>query len=225
MGGIGSSRWKDHQKAPAVESAHQLDVAAFEPALRHDQIDGELPLTDSRTGEVNSQFSFSLGPVSRDGSRRLMIDPGDNGRKQWVRLERARLGWYWAWLFCCPSDCGRRTRRLYALPKWMVFACRACSGLTYRSSQRHDARVDQALRDPVGFEMARIGAPQTLHSRRATAWLMFAAFERRTMARKGRSWGRRSTTTWSRVAAQMRQDYERKWGFGLEDVARIASGG
>lgn len=225
MGGSGSTRWKNHQKAPRVEDAFELDVMGLAPALQHDQIDGELSLTDSQTGEVNSQFSFSLGPVSVGGSRLLMIDPGDNSRKQPIHLERAQRGWYSGWLFRCPSDCGQRARKLYALPRWLVFTCRACAGLTYRSSQRHDARLDQLLRDPLGFQMARNRAPQTPDSDRVTTWLMFAALERRTKTRKGRGWGRKSTTPWTRMAAEMRADYERRWGFPPEAAGRIARGG
>ena len=223
MGGSGSSRWKDHQKAPRVEDALELDVMCLAPGLQHDQIDGELSLTDNQTGEVNRQFSFSLDPVTRDGSRRLMIDPGDNRRKQPILLERAERGWYSGWLFRCP-DCGRAARKLFADRRWLKFTCRKCGGLTYRSSQRHDARVDQAARDPLGFQMARDRASQTPGSQRVTAWLMFAALERTAKARKGRGWGRRSTTPWTRMAAEMRADYERRWGFPPEAAGRIARG-
>ena len=120
MGGIGSSRWKDHEKAPVVEDCRQLNVVAFEPALKHDQISGLLRWTDSGM-EITDELSFALHPVSRNRSRILMIDPGGNRRTQSIRLERARLGWYSGWLFRCPSDCERRARKLFALPRWMVF--------------------------------------------------------------------------------------------------------
>ncbi len=224
MGGKGSTRWRNHRRATCIEDALKLDVARLAPALRHDQIDGILSRSSGPEDDVASRLSFFLGPVSAAGTRLLMIDPGDNRRKQPIHLEPAQRGWYRSWLFVCP-DCGRAVRKLYADRRWLKFMCRKCGGLTYRSAQTHDSRVDQALRDPVGFQMARDRAPQTLHSRRATAWLMFAALERRTKARKGRGWGRKSTTPWSRMAAEMRADYERRWGFPLEDSGRIARGG
>ncbi len=198
MGGFGSTRWNSHQKAPVIEDCHQLDVASLEPALKHDQIDGELPLTDNRTGEVNGQFSFSLGPVSRDGSRRLVIEPGDNRRRQSIRLEPAQRGWYRSWLFVCPTDCGRRARKLFADRRWLKFMCRKCGGLTYASAQTHDSRLDLARRDPEGFIQSRARAPRTIHSQLVTSFLALEALD---PCRPGRGWGRRSTTPWSRVAA------------------------
>ena len=225
MGGKGSTRWRNHRRATCVEDALKLDVARLAPALRHDQIDGILSRSSGPEDDVASRLSFFLGPVSAAGTRLLMIDPGDNRRRQSIRLERAQRGWYSGWQFRCPANCGRRSRRLYALPKWMVFACRACSGLTYRSAQTHDSRLDQALRDPVGFQMARNRAPQTLHSRRVTAWLTYTALERAAKPRKGRGWGRRSVSSGTRMITQMHREFRDKWGFGLADVARIARGG
>ena len=222
MGGSGSTRWKNHQKASAIEDCHLLNVAAFEPALNRDQKTGVLRWTNSQTGEVTAEFSFSLSPVSEAGTCRLAIEPTSGGRKQSFQLERTRLGWYWAWLFCCPSDCGRRTRRLYALPKWMVFACRHCGGLTYRSTQTHDSRLDLARRDPVGFIQSRAGAPKTDRSRMVTSWLVMDAMNTR---RSGRGWGRHAVTSGSRAIDQMHQEFRDKWGFGLADVARVARGG
>jgi hypothetical protein len=186
MGGPGSTRWKDYQKAPVVEDCHQLDVSAFEPAFRHNQTTGVFKWTNPR-GEVTAEFAFSLGPISEDGSRALLIEPSSGGRKQSFQLQRVQRGWYSGWLFHCPSDCGRRVRKLYALPKWMVFGCRQCAGLTYRSVQQHDSRLDLALRDPWAFKMARSRAPETSNSRLVTARLTFTALERATKPRKGRS--------------------------------------
>jgi hypothetical protein len=222
MGGSGSTRWRNHQKAPRVEDTLQLDVMCLAPGLQHDQIDGELPLADSRTGEVNSQFSFSLRPLNRDGSRLLMIDPGNNRRRQPIRLERAQRGWYRSWLFVCPADCGRRARKLYALPKWMVFSCRRCGGLTYRSSQEHDSRLDLARRDLEGFIQSRSKAPKTDRSRMVTSFLLLDAMNTHS---SGRGWSRGSVSSGSRAISQMHREFRDKWGFELADVGRVARGG
>jgi hypothetical protein len=190
MGGKGSTRWNDHQRAPLIEHARELSVAAIKPALERSPVTGVLRWTDPGTEEVTAEFVFSIGPVSEGGSRRLLIEPTDGGRKQSVLLEPVRLGWYSGLLFACPADCGRRSRRLFARPPWESFLCRRCAGLVYRSSQQHDARVDQALRDPWAFQMTRSRAPETSHSRLVTARLTFTALERATKPRKGRSWGR-----------------------------------
>jgi hypothetical protein len=222
MGGIGSSRWKDHQRAPRVEDTHQLDVTALEPALKHGQSDGILRWTDGEMDDITGSLTFSLGPATRDGTRQLMIDPGSAGRRQPVQLERAQRGWHLGWLFRCPTDCGRRARKLYALPRWMVFTCRQCAGLTYRSTQRHDSRLDLARRDPEGFIQARSRAPRTENSGTVTHWLVMDAMNAN---RRGRGWGQKSTTTWTRIVDRFRADYERKWGFPPEDAGRIARGG
>jgi hypothetical protein len=218
MGGIGSSRWKDHRRAPRVEDTLRLDVVVFVPALKHDQLTGLLQWTDNQAGEVTAEFVFSMEPVSRDGSRLLVIEATGEGRKQWVRLERAQRGWHFGWLFRCPTDCGRRARKLYALPLWMVFSCRQCAGLTYRSAQRHDSRLDLARRDPEGFIESRSLAPKTENSERATHWLVMEAMNTH---RRGRGWGRKSITPWTRMAAKWRQDYNDR----LEQAGRIARGG
>ena len=223
MGGKGSSRWKDHQKAPVVEDAHQLNATAFGPALMHDQTTGILQWTNSQTGEVTAEFVFALGPVSEHGLRCLMIEPTSGGRKQSFQLERAQQGWYSGWLFRCPSDCGRRVRKLYALPKWMTFMCRCCGGLAYRTTQQHDSRLDLARRDPEGFIQSRSRAPNTANSQLVTASIASEAQD--PYRRPGRGWGRRSTTPLSRMAAQWRQEYIDRWGFPPEDAGRIARGG
>ena len=222
MGGKNSTRWRNHQRAPLVEDCHQLIATAFDPAVNLGQKAGILRWTNSQAGEVTGEFSFSLGPVSEAGSRLLLIEPTSGGRKQSFQMDRARLGWYAGWLFHCPTNCGRRVRKLYALPKWMVFSCRQCGGLTYRSTQTHDSRVDLARRDPEGFIQSRSRAPNTDKSRMVTAWLVMDA---QNSYRPGRGWGRKSTTPVSRMVAQWRQEYIDKWGFPPEDSARIARGG
>ncbi len=74
---------------------------------------------------------------------------------------------YW---FKCPvvrkgTSCHRRVGRLYLPPGATLFGCRTCYGLTYRSSQTHDARVDTLRRDPF----ALLGA---LHSARLSDKLL-----------------------------------------------------
>ena len=222
MGGKGSTRWKDHQKAPLVEDARQLDVAAFELELQRDQTTRILRWTDPGTEEVTAEFVFSLEPTSEDGTLRLMIEPTGEGRKQSIRLERVQRGWYWDWLFRCPTDCGRRARKLYALPKWMVFSCRRCAGLSYRSTQQHDSRLSLARRDPEGFIQSRSRAPKTVRSQLVTESF---AFEALNPYRPGRGWGTKSTTSVTRAIAEMRQDFIDRWGFAPEESGKVASGG
>lgn len=221
MGGKGSTRWGNHRRATCVEDALKLDVARLAPALRHDQIDGILSRSSGPEDDVASRLSFFLGPVSAAGTRLLMIDPGDNRRKQPIYLERAQRGWYRSWLFRCPSDCGRRAKKLYADRRWLKFMCRKCAGLTYRSAQQHDSRLDLARRDPVGFIQSRARAPTTLKSRMVTSFLLLDAMNTHS---SGRGWSRGSVSSGSRAISQMHREFRDKWGFELADVGRTARG-
>jgi len=58
---------------------------------------------------------------------------------------------YW---FICPASkngvpCWRRVVKLYLPPGAVYFVCRHCHGLTYRSCQEHDARVDWLAKNPL----------------------------------------------------------------------------
>jgi hypothetical protein len=57
------------------------------------------------------------------------------------------------WWFRCPllvngRGCYRRVGKLYLPPRARYFGCRECHGLTYRSTQEHDKRVDVYRRHP-----------------------------------------------------------------------------
>lgn len=50
------------------------------------------------------------------------------------------------WLKC--PYCGKRSVKLYRPQYSKRFACRVCHNLTYRSAQKHDARLDRLLKMP-----------------------------------------------------------------------------
>jgi hypothetical protein len=61
------------------------------------------------------------------------------------------------WWFVCPllirgQECCRRVGKLYLPPGSRYFGCRHCHGLTYRSAQEHDKRVDLLRRNPAALE-------------------------------------------------------------------------
>jgi len=122
-----------------------------------------------------------------------------------------------------PADCGRRARKLFADRHWLKFICRRCAGLTYRSAQQHNSRLDLARRDREGFFESRARAPKALRSGLVTAHLLTDATLN--PYRPGRGWGRRPTTTWTRIADQLRQEYIDRWGFPPEESGRVARGG
>jgi hypothetical protein len=71
--------------------------------------------------------------------------------------ESAKFRWWGR----CPSlnngqPCGQRVLKLYLPPGLRYLGCRACHGPTYRSVQKHDARVDRLLKDPRALEAMMI---------------------------------------------------------------------
>jgi hypothetical protein len=189
MGGTGSSRWKDHQKARQVTDAMRIDLRhpEWKSLLANDRAEGTLQW--SRSGSPMGWVDFILGPVNPDGTRNLVIDrTGDEYEpKQLVVLGLRQAGFSSHWFAGCRG-CDRWVRALYAISQHDLFKCRVCSGLTYASVQKHDSRLDCARRDPQGFLALRARAPQTTRSRAVTAFLVLEA---RDPYRPGRGWARK----------------------------------
>ena len=225
MGGSGSTRWRNHQKARLVTEAMKIDLRdpEWKSLLSNDRAEGTLRWSDSRSGNSTGWADFRLSPLDPSGTRNLVLDrTGDEFEpREVVSLGLRPAGFSRQW-FCGCRSCDRWVKTLYAISQSDRFTCRQCSGLTYRSVQKHDSRLDLARRDPEGFIQSRSRAPQTARSQMVTASLVFEAQD---SYRPGRGWGRRSTTAWSRMVAEMRTDYERRWGFPPEESGRIANGG
>ena len=220
MGGRGSTRWRGHNRQPLVEESVCLDLLDPElrKALKAPRASGELDLRVAGTGEPAIPIDFELGVVEPNDTRRLTVNFFDSvGSTQAVTLKRVRSGFSSRWLAQCPRFCGRRARKLYFVPVKSEVACWRCAGLTYRSTQQHDKRLDEARRDRQGFFEARSQAPRTLQSNRVTELLISdALLYPPDRAFRGRGWGRKSVTTWDRIVAELRRVYEQRWGFPPE---------
>ena len=190
MGGIGSSRWRDHVRKTLVDECMALDLrhTKVKALLAGDRAEGTLLWSHPRSGDPTGWADFLLAPVNSNGTRSLVLDvTGDEFEpKQLIVLSERPAGFSAHWFAGCRS-CGAAVRTLFAVSQNDRFRCRICSDLTYRSVQQHDARVDWALRDPQGFFDARDRAPQTPNSQRATTWLVIRAVNRETRLRKGSS--------------------------------------
>ena len=160
MGGPGSTRWRDHTPKPLVEEALPLDLLRppLSEALREPGgATGTLHWSSAPTGARLAEARFSVGPILEDGTRRLVLrfsqDPHDP--KQVIVLQRVKVGIAHRWLAVCPDGCGRRARKLYALPRVQRFACWRCMGLQYRAAREHDRRIDNCRRAPRDFMAGR----------------------------------------------------------------------
>ena len=122
-------------------------------------------------------------------------------------------------LLRCPH-CWGTFAKIFLVPgptaEEFQLKCRACAGLTYASAQRHDARRDQAARDPRGFLEGRAHL-KSLRSQLRTIWIAEDArrkFEERLLGKstkRGRGWGRKSMTRHQRGLDQMAREYEARW--------------
>ncbi len=206
MGGKGSTRWKGYEKAPLVEEAICIDLVALRRAGLFDHPGIPYSLTWTRGN--------SDTPVA-EGSMSLEIGPGDAHRLDVVikkceagSLVSARLALEpfhphlggVRWFFHCEA-CDRRVLKLYLAPSGHDLACRTCLGLTHRSVQQHDARLDQARRDPEGFAEARQTAPKTPNSAWVTLRIYGDSLKAMRAPRRGRSWGSHSMTEVKRILA------------------------
>jgi hypothetical protein len=80
--------------------------------------------------------------------RHHVADPSNRGHQYAIETVQTpcNFGGSRRW-FRCPN-CGTKTGKLYLPPDGTAFLCRTCHGLTYRSVQTHDARVDALARLP-----------------------------------------------------------------------------
>lgn len=121
-----SCRWED-------VSGKQVRIAVFRL-----QRDGESSMALHFRQEATSSFP---GPRSmvEETVRITTTRCHFGGQRVWFRCPRVTNG----------RPCGRRVAVLYLLPNGHNFGCRECFGLTYASSQMHDARLDRLLRLPI----------------------------------------------------------------------------
>jgi hypothetical protein len=204
MGGSGSTRWRDHTKAPLVEQAICIDLTSLRRAGILDEPDRPHPILWTR-GSAKTPVAAGLASVEpdQDGPRRLdvAIEKFEGGRPVSARLTlsafQPHLGGQ-RWFLHCPV-CERRALKLYLSASGERIACRRCLGLTYRSVQEHDARLDQARRDPEGFWEARSAAPRTADSAIVSLRISENAWNLSRNPQRGRGWGRHSMTTTKRL--------------------------
>jgi hypothetical protein len=159
MGGPGSGRWGRGGKADAkalVEDCRELDInrlvcpGVVRPGGRY------VGRCSWRTAEGDRRGTLRLDAQLGDeaGTLRLIYRRRRGGEESGRRYDYTirlvtttlRSGGR-RWWFACPAEgaggmpCGRRSGKLYLPPRGVVFACRCCHDLTYRS-RREGRRGD-----------------------------------------------------------------------------------
>jgi hypothetical protein len=98
-------------------------------------------------------FAFQLSGEEVQGTRTLVLrqlPPDPESVPLQVTVEQIPMGFAPPrWFMLCPT-CERRCRKLHLADGELV--CRICGGLTYRSVQQHDARVDHMIRSTAALE-------------------------------------------------------------------------
>ena len=202
MGGTGSTRWSGHRKRPLVEEALAIDLAPIQRAGLFRMPGGtvaRLEWTAGGTALGTASVEVWSHPAGGDYMcLRLEATSSDHGPKPAALevVERARRK-----VFICPC-CEQGTRKIYIDRADNRIACRRCLGLQYRSAQQHDARVDQARRDPRGFVDGRERL-SSLRSRFVTTRIAHRALAAMAAPQRGRGWGSKSMKNWERVVARV----------------------
>lgn len=153
MGGYGSTRWANHDKADTVEDALVLGVADLVRLglLLQEKvmISRSIVWTSSRTKETTASVFLDVDTLTATPPFvRFRYQENGNPKDYRVLLDSTRppfggLRWWWR----CPAmGCGKRAGKLYLPSGGGIFACRTCHRLTYESAQEHDARVDALAR-------------------------------------------------------------------------------
>lgn len=140
MGGHGSGGWQGRKYT--VEESLSLTVADFRKILRTSS-SGTLTWPGAIPFSANYSINWDEGVPTLSLQYRWQ----DEDLRIPVPLQTTLpfLGGVHWWL-SCPSivngmACNRRAAKLYLPPGAKTFACRACHGLTYRSSQ--EAHMDE----------------------------------------------------------------------------------
>ncbi len=177
MGGIGSTRWREHRRRPLVEDAPPLDFLdpKWRDVLSLDRASGTLEWCRGAEVVPARWADFHLNPVQSDGTRLLVLDftREPTEPKERVILEQVRVGFSQRWYARCPGGCDCLARKLFLTEK-STLVCWRCAGLQYRSAQGHDKRLDRCRKNPRLFFEQRSHL-QSPRSRLVTSWIYFQA--------------------------------------------------
>ena len=133
MGGKGSGRWREHDRAPLVEEAPCIDLAALRRGGVLDAPGKPVPLnwSDSRNVVAAGTVEFR---IADNGSRGLLIRIALRGVRApfTAALELVPYRPHYGgarWFLRCPEDdCRRRAMKLYVEQSGSRIACRgACA--------------------------------------------------------------------------------------------------
>jgi hypothetical protein len=190
MGGSNSGRWAGYVRKRLVEETPAFDLT--NPAVKR-ALEGPLPvlLRTEWTPQSDDQPALECRVLLAEftpGRRRLWFVreddqiAGEESRDpEPVELESVAMGFAPPRWFARCSGCQRRMWKVYVLDDRV--ACWRCAGLTHRSAQTHDQRVDRVVKgirradEAVLAELQR-GAAMGGYARIARGKLFFKALDK-----------------------------------------------
>lgn len=152
MGGYGSSRWRNHRKAPTIEMSLVLDSTIFS-GRDLESIDLGVVRVRAAHCTWSTDLDYELvfgfqGPVLLTG---VTVLGREFGGRIYLESASTPFGGQRTY-FRCPvirggAICGARMAKLYMpLDGASYFGCRQCHGLVYASSQWHKTALERLLR-------------------------------------------------------------------------------
>jgi hypothetical protein len=164
MGGLGSTRWGQHQRKRTAEECLILDLRLLlreRRRLRQDRLEGTITWEHWDRPDAPASCGFILQMVApHETWLELHYDVGQEpigcritliGRPAFGGRHNACQ-----WFGVCPGEsCGRRVRKVFCRPDVPVFRCARCHDLSYRS--RQTAHSDD--RGDMAWAAAEMGMP------------------------------------------------------------------
>jgi hypothetical protein len=155
MGGLGSTRWGQHERKRTAEECLVLDLRQLlreRPQKRLDRLEGTIMWEKRDDPEEPASCGFTLHMVDpHEASLELHYHAGQAPIRCRIMLVRrptfgGRHGGF-QWFGVCPEEaCSRHVRKIFCRPDIPYFRCALCHDLTYVSRQtaHWDDRGDMA---------------------------------------------------------------------------------
>jgi hypothetical protein len=155
MGGLGSTRWGQHQRKQTVEACLTLDLRILlreRRRLRQARLEGTITWDRQNRAEASASCRFLL-QIDRPHEGWLELNYSAGQEPIVCRIPLVRREAFggrhdgFQWLGVCSGDhCGRHMRKVFCRPDVPYFRCAVCHDLTYVSRQtaHWDDRGDMA---------------------------------------------------------------------------------
>lgn len=161
MGGIFSGRWGNYKKKQTVESCYKLNINNFCRVVSLNNGEkGTFNYGENFKGhfEITAPYTLRIDGEEIPLDALITLSYYINGERVisplYVSSSPAYFGNKRYWVLCPAYKkngriCLKRSYKLYLPKNAKYFCCRECYGLTYKSVQTRDKRVEELLKNPM----------------------------------------------------------------------------